>query len=127
MKTPAPPQVYEYQLPDGWLVLAGKSDADNERLSLKEARPNDWWFHVKGQPGSHVVLRVATDTEPGKEALKQAAAIAAYHSKARAGGLTAVSCTRAKYVSKPRGAKTGSVAIRHEIILKVRPNLPESP
>jgi predicted ribosome quality control (RQC) complex YloA/Tae2 family protein len=126
MKTPPAPQLYEYQLPDGWLVLAGKSDADNERLSLKEASPNDWWFHVKGRPGSHVVLRVPTDAEPGKETLKQAAAIAAYHSKARAGGLTAVSCTRAKYVSKPRGAKTGCVAIRHEIILKVRPNLPES-
>jgi len=112
-------------LPGGWTVLAGKTDADNDRLSLKVARPNDYWFHVRGMPGSHVVLQVGEDREPEKDILKQAAAIAGYHSKARSGGTVAVSCTRGKYVTKPRGAKPGTVQIRKEIVLKVKPGLPD--
>ena len=116
-----PPQVFEYVLPGDWVVLAGKTDADNDRLSLKGARPNDWWFHVRGMPGSHVILRAKEDDEPDKETLKKAAAIAAYHSKARNGGVVAVSCTRAKFVSKPKGAKPGTVTIKKETVLQVRP------
>ena len=118
------PQVIEYALPGDWIVLAGKTDADNDRLSLKVAAPNDWWFHVRGMPGSHVILRAKEGEEPDRETLKAAAAIAAYHSKARNGGVTAVSCTRARYVSKPKGAKPGTVSIRKETVLSVRPGLP---
>lgn len=110
-----------YSLPGGWEVLAGRTDADNERLSLKVARPDDWWFHVRGMPGSHVVLRAKPDEEPDRATLKRAAAIAAYHSKARSGGETAVSCTQARHVSKPRGAPPGTVSIRKETVLMVRP------
>ncbi len=119
------PQVFEYELPGEWSVLAGKTDADNDRLSLKLARPNDWWFHVRGMPGSHVILRGKPDEEPDRETLKRAAAVAAYHSKARNGGVVAVSCTRARYVSKPRSAKPGTVSIRKETVLKVRPMITE--
>ena len=59
-----------------------------------------------------------------KRILKQAAAIAAYHSKARQGGTVPVSCTRARFVTKPRGAQPGTVQIRKESVLKVRPCLP---
>ena len=121
-----PPQVFEYVLPGEWVVLAGKTDADNDRLSLKEAHPNDWWFHVRGMPGSHVILRAKEDDEPDKETLKKAAAIAAYHSKARNGGVVAVSCTRAKFVSKPKGAKPGTVTIKKETVLQVRPAIEDS-
>jgi len=114
----------EYQLPGRWTVLVGKTDADNDRLSLKVAHPDDWWFHVRGMPGSHVILRVEEGREPDRETLKLAAAIAAYHSKAREGGVVAVSYTRARYVTKPRGAKPGTVEIRKESVLKVRPGLP---
>jgi len=120
-----PPRVFEYQLPQGWQVIAGRTDEDNDQLSLNLAAPNDWWFHVKGQPGSHVILRVPPGQEPGRHILKQAAAIAAYHSKARQGGVVPVSATRARYVTKPRGAKPGTVQIRKEIVLKVRPALPQ--
>jgi predicted ribosome quality control (RQC) complex YloA/Tae2 family protein len=115
------PQVFEYVLPGDWVVLAGKTDADNDRLSLKIAKPNDWWFHVRGMPGSHVILRSKESEEPDRDTLRKAAAIAAYHSKARNGGVVAVSCTRARYVSKPRGSKSGTVSIRKETVLKVRP------
>ncbi len=122
---PTLPSAYEYELPGGWLVLAGKTDADNELLSLRVAKPRDWWFHVRGMPGSHVILRAKPGAEPDRETLKSAAAIAAYHSKARTGGVVAVSCTRAQYVTKPRGANPGSVRIRKESVFKVRPDLHE--
>ena len=116
--------IIEYLLPGDWIVLAGKTDADNDYLSLKMANPNDYWFHVRGIPGSHVILRGKEGEEPDKSILKEAAAIAAYHSKAKNGGVTAVSCTMAKYVSKPRGAKPGTVTIKKESVLKVRPGIP---
>jgi predicted ribosome quality control (RQC) complex YloA/Tae2 family protein len=114
-------------VPPGWIVLAGRNDADNDQLSLRMAAPNDWWFHVRGLPGSHVILRVPSGQEPDRNILKMAAAIAAYHSKARQGGIVPVSATRARYVTKPRGAKPGTVQIRKEIVLKVRPALPVEP
>ncbi len=118
--------VFEYTLGSGLTVLAGKTDADNERLSLKVARPNDWWFHVRGMPGSHVILQVAKGEEVDKEALREAAAVAAYHSKARGGGTVAVSYTRARFVTKARGEPVGTVEIRRDQVLKVRPALPEA-
>ena len=123
-RTRPAPRLLEYTLPGGWTVLAGKTEADNDELSVRLAEPNDWWFHVRGMPGSHVVLRAREDAEPDRTTLERAAAIAAYHSKAREGGVVPVSCTRAKYVSKPRGAKPGTVTIKKETVLKVRPGLP---
>jgi predicted ribosome quality control (RQC) complex YloA/Tae2 family protein len=116
----------EYELPGGWTVLAGRTDADNDYLSIKLAKAKDWWFHARGCPGSHVLLRAREDGEPDKATLEAAAAIAAWHSKARAGGVVPVSCTPAINVSKPRGAEPGSVMIRKEKVLKVRPALPAS-
>lgn len=114
--------VYEF---DGWTILAGRSNTDNDRLSLRIARPDDWWFHVRSMPGSHVVLRAREGEEPGRAVLDAAAAVAAYHSKARSGGNVAVSCTRGKFVSKPRGAPPGTVTIRKERVLQVRPSVPD--
>jgi predicted ribosome quality control (RQC) complex YloA/Tae2 family protein len=121
------PRLFRYVLPGGWEVLAGRTDDDNERLSLSIAEPNDFWFHVRGMPGSHVVLRVPAGEEPDRETVRAAAAVAAYHSKARAGGTVPVSCTRARDVSKPRGAPRGTVQIRNEKLVKVRPGLPVAP
>jgi predicted ribosome quality control (RQC) complex YloA/Tae2 family protein len=117
--------IIEYELPGGWIVLAGKTDSDNESLSLRTAGPNDLWFHVRGMPGSHVVLRVPGGEEPDKKTIEKAAAVAAYHSKARGGGIVPVSCTRARFVTKARGSKPGTVQIRRETVLKVRPEIPE--
>ena len=114
-------RLVEYLLPSGWKVLVGRTDADNDYLSLTLARPDDWWLHVRGVAGGHVILQGPPGEEPDRETLKRAAAIAAYHSKARRAGLVAVSCTRARYVTKPHHAKMGTVQIRKEIVLKVRP------
>ena len=119
------PSVFKYKLPGDWIVLAGKTSLDNEILSLKTARQNDWWFHVRGMPGSHVIIQSKPDQEPDKDTIKKAAAIAAYHSKARSGGKVAVSCTKAGNVSKTRGFKPGTVNIRKETVIRVRPELPK--
>ena len=124
-RQPPRANVFEYALPGGWTVLAGRTDADNDRLSVHDASPADWWFHVRGMPGSHVLLRSRDDTEPDRDTLEAAAAIAAWHSKAREGGRVAVSCTQARFVRKPRGAKPGTVQIQREVVLKVRPAVPK--
>jgi predicted ribosome quality control (RQC) complex YloA/Tae2 family protein len=118
-------RLLHYILPGGWQVLVGRTDADNDRLSLHIAKPNDWWFHIRGMPGSHVLLLARPGADPDRATLKRAAAIAAYHSKARTAGLVAVSCTRARYVTKPRDAPPGTVQIRKEVVLKVRPEAPQ--
>ena len=116
-----PAGIVEYVLPGDWRVLAGRTDAANDHISLKLARPGDLWFHIRGLPGSHVILRVPSGETPDRATRELAAAIAAYHSKARSAGTVAVSCTEARQVSKPRGAKAGTVSIRKETVLKVRP------
>ena len=88
-------------MPGGWRVRAGRTAAANDHLSLRLARPSDLWFHVRGMPGSHVVLRVPEGATPDRATREYAAAIAAYHSKARSAGTVAVSCTEARHVSKP--------------------------
>ncbi len=108
-------------------MLAGRTETDNDRLSLRLARPEDWWFHVRGQSGSHVVLQGPPGARPDRVSLRAAAAVAAWHSKARGGGLVAVSCTQARFVTKPRGARPGTVQIRRETVLRVRPGLPAPP
>lgn len=118
---PGPREVVRYRLPGEWEVLAGRTDAANDYLSLKLARPADLWFHIRGMPGSHVVLRIPAETKPDRATRELAASIAAYHSKARGAGMVAVSVTEARHVSKPGGAKPGTVSIRKEGVLKVRP------
>jgi predicted ribosome quality control (RQC) complex YloA/Tae2 family protein len=117
------PRILQYELPGEWTVLVGATDADNDYLSTKVAESNDWWFHADGVPGSHVILRAKPDAEPSRETLRQAAAIAAYHSKARNAGLTGVHCTRARNVKKPRGVKTGTVTVSRGDTLRVRPDV----
>lgn len=121
-RRPSPPSgILEYELPDGWQAFAGRTDAANDYVSIKLARPRDRWFHVRGMPGGHVVLRVPADREPDRATLERAASLAVFHSKARAGGVVAVSMTEGRHVSKPRGAKPGTVEIRKETVLRVRP------
>ena len=121
---PSEPRLFEYTLPGGWVVLAGRTDQDNDRLSLKMAAANDYWFHVRGLPGSHVILRVPAGQQPDNATIKAAAAIAAWHSKKREARQVGVSCTRGRFVTKPRGAKPGTVEIRREKVITVRPALP---
>ena len=110
---------------DGWLIFAGKTDDDNDILSLRCARPGEHWFHINGMPGSHVILRAPEDveTQPDRQHLERAAAVAAWHSKARNGGWCTVSTCLAQNVSKPRGSKPGLVELSSSRTLKVKPSI----
>jgi predicted ribosome quality control (RQC) complex YloA/Tae2 family protein len=125
-QTPSSPHTQKvclrtYTLPGGWQVFVGRTDVDNDYLTFRVVRPDDWWFHSRGMLGSHVILQGPPSADPDRETLHRATAIAAYHSKARHAGVVAVSGTRARDVSKPRGVKAGTVQIRHERVFKVRP------
>ena len=105
-------------------MRVGGCEIRDDLLSLKVAKANDLWFHLHGQPGSHVVLRHPDGDKPDSSVIKECAAIAAWHSKARNAGMVPVSYTEAKNVSKPRGAKPGTVTIKREKTVKVRPGIP---
>ena len=114
-----------YYLGTEFVIIAGRTSKDNDFISLKAAGQSDWWFHVKGVPGSHVLLRALNDAEPTKKQLEVAASTAAYYSKARTAGVVPVSYTLAKNVTKPSGSPPGTVYIKKEQVLKVRPGIPE--
>ncbi len=115
-----------YTVSGGWEVLVGKSNRDNDLLTQRVAAPSDLWFHARQAPGSHVVLRRAGRKErPDKRAILEAAAIAAFHSKAGKSSKVAVLYTERRHVRKPRGAKPGLVTVSREDVVLVRPALPE--
>ena len=96
----------EYTSSEGLRILVGRSNAQNDRLSLKIAKGGDLWLHVHEMPGSHVVL-CAQNGEPGERSIEEAAMLAAWHSKAR--GAAAVDYTPTKALKKPPGAPPGKV------------------
>jgi predicted ribosome quality control (RQC) complex YloA/Tae2 family protein len=113
-----------FEVAGGLEVWVGKNSANNDLLTTKYATPHDLWFHVRGAGGSHTVLKVKGRESPPREAVRQAAAIAAYYSKMRNSGTVPVAYCERKYVRKPKGAASGSVALEREEILFVRPALP---
>lgn len=120
---------------DGFAILVGKAAADNDHLTFRVAKGNDWWFHVAHYSGSHVVVRgTATGTlvprEHGggnkasqflpQETLLDAATLAAYFSKARGATRTEVHYTQAKHVRKRKGAPAGQVELAEHKCLALR-------
>jgi predicted ribosome quality control (RQC) complex YloA/Tae2 family protein len=98
--------------PDGLTILVGRTAADNDLLSLKLAAPNDFWFHVAGESGSHVVVRNPEGLDrPPRETKRLAASLAVGHSKARRGGRSAVHMARCRDVGKRKGMAAGKVAL----------------
>jgi predicted ribosome quality control (RQC) complex YloA/Tae2 family protein len=107
---------------EGFAVLVGKGDAENDRLTFEIAEPRDWWLHVAGHSGSHVVVSNPDELdELPRTVLERAAELAAWHSKARGTGKVEVHVCRVADVSKPRGAPPGTVRLRHWTSLRVYP------
>lgn len=107
---------------DGFTVLVGKAAADNDDLSLHLGEPQDFWLHIASGSGSHVVVRNPERLERlPKATLEYAAGLAAYYSKARAGGRVAVHLARCADVSKPRGFEAGKVELRRHATVMARP------
>ena len=116
-----------YIIDNKYDVYVGRDSANNDLLTMKFAKQNDYWFHARGASGSHVVLRVENTKEPvPKNILKAAASIAAFHSKAKTSGLAPVSYTFKKYVTKKKGMEPGKVALLREDVLLVKPGIPSN-
>lgn len=113
-----------YTASDGSEILVGRSAAGNEKLTRKLAAPHDFWLHTEG-PGSHVVIRNPERAErPTDDALREAAALAAWFSRARRATKVNVRWTQARHVKKPRGAPTGQVVLRQSSTVLAEPVAP---
>lgn len=111
---------------EGFEVLIGRGDADNDYLTFKVAAPRDWWLHVGGgTPGSHVVIRNPDGGEPPRAVVERAAELAAWYSKAKNARKVEVHVCRVADVSKPRGAPRGRVSLKKWKGVKVVPRGPD--
>ena len=118
------PQPHRYETTDGFTVLVGRNNKENDYLTLKTASKADIWFHTKDIPGSHVIVQ--TDgKELSESGIFEAAAIAAYHSKGRTSENVPVDYVAVRYVKKPAGAKPGMVIFTNNQTVWVNPGLPE--
>ena len=106
---------------DGFTLLVGRNNKENDYLSLKYAHKNDIWFHTKDIHGSHAVLFINGKT-PSPDILTKCAEITAYHSKARFSSNVPVDTCEVRYVKKPKGAKPGMVIYTNYSTLYVNPN-----
>lgn len=108
-----------------YTVYVGRNARENDLLTHSFASRRDLWFHARGVPGSHVVLKGANPSTP-PEILERVAAIAAYYSKSRNSKIVPVSYTEKRYVRKPRKSAAGTAVLERESTLFVAPSLPSS-
>ncbi len=99
---------FHYRSSSGDHIYVGKNNIQNEELTFKVATGNDWWFHAKGMPGSHVIVK-AIGEELSDQTFEEAAALAAYYSKGRGQEKIEVDYIQRKHVKKPAGANLGFV------------------
>ena len=115
----------EFASSDGFRILVGRNNRQNDRLTLKEANNYDIWLHTKNIPGSHTII-VSGGKPVSDTAVLEAARIAAWHSKARDSSQVPVDYTQVRHVSKPQGAKPGMVIYVQYHTVYVTPALPQS-
>jgi predicted ribosome quality control (RQC) complex YloA/Tae2 family protein len=119
---------YRTLVVEGYEILVGRGDEDNDHLTFDVAEPRDLWLHVAGgTPGSHVVVRNPEGGEVPRSVVEIAAAVAAWYSKARGAPKVEVHVCRASDVNKPRGAPAGLVELRRYEKVRVKPALPAAP
>jgi len=118
---------FKRYLVDGkYHVFVGKDSRNNDELTTRFAKQNDYWFHARGLPGSHVILRSDNTKEAiPKNIIKKAASLAAYHSKGKTAGMVPVSYAQKKYVVKKKGMEPGKVALLKEEVVIVKPEIPQ--
>lgn len=107
-KTKIKSKPFHYISNDGYHIYVGKNNFQNDDLTFKFATGNDWWFHAKGIPGSHVILKTNGDEIPDR-AFEEAGRLAAYYSKSRGSDKVEIDYIEKKHVKKPSGAKPGFV------------------
>ena len=115
-----PAQPFRFTAPDGTVILVGKNNYQNDKLTFKTANHNDFWLHTKDIPGSHVILRCG-GIEPAEETLLLAAELAVHFSKARGSSTVPVDYVEVRRVKKPSGAKPGFVIFTEQSTLYITP------
>jgi len=111
----------EYKSSDGYCILVGRNNKQNDQLSLKFAEKSDIWLHTQGITGSHVIICTDGATPPDKT-IEEAAIIAAVNSKGKSSNLVPVDYCLARYVKKPSGAKPGKVIFTNYQTAFVKPD-----
>lgn len=119
-KPPKPAPPLEFHSPDGFTVLVGRNNKQNDILTLKTAEKTDIWLHTKDITGSHVIIRAEGKEVPDTTIL-YAARLAAAHSSAKSSAQVPVDYVPAKFVKKPAGAKPGMVIFTNNRTLYVKP------
>ncbi len=100
---------FHYISSDGFHIYVGKNNYQNDELTFKFATGNDWWFHAKQMPGSHVIVKLGNAQELPDRAFEEAARLAAYYSKGRDQEKVEIDYVQKKHVKKPNGGKPGFV------------------
>lgn len=99
---------FHYLSSDGYHIYVGKNNLQNDELTFQFAKGNDWWFHAKGAPGSHVIVQTNGDELPDRT-FEEAARLAAYYSSNRDADKVEVDYVEKKHVKKPNGSRPGFV------------------
>ena len=113
---------FHYRTPDGYDIYVGKNNFQNDELTFKFASGNDWWFHAKGAPGSHVIVKSKGEEMPDS-VFEDAASLAAYYSKNRNADKVEIDYIEKKQVKKPNGAKPGFVVYYTNYSMVISPNI----
>ncbi|MBO5158678.1 MAG: NFACT family protein [Lachnospiraceae bacterium] len=100
---------FHYISSDGYHMYVGKNNFQNEELTFKFATGNDWWFHAKGVPGSHVIVKAEGDGDMPDATFEEAGRLAAYYSQNRGNEKVEIDYIQKKHVKKPKGGKPGFV------------------
>lgn len=113
---------FHYLSSDGFHIYVGKNNFQNEELSFRFASGNDWWFHAKGQPGSHVIVKTEGKELPDRT-FEEAGRLAAFYSRGRNAPKVEVDYTQKKHLRKPGGAKPGFVIYHTNYSLLIEPDI----
>ena len=121
-KTQGKSKPYHYRSTDGFDIYVGKNNFQNDELTFKFAEGNDWWFHAKGMPGSHVLVKTKTGEMPDCT-FEEAGRLAAFYSKGRGNEKVEIDYLQKKNVKKPNKAKPGFVVYYTNYSLTIQPDI----
>ncbi|MFP3154990.1 NFACT family protein [Lachnospiraceae bacterium ZAX-1] len=113
---------FHYISSDGYHIYIGKNNFQNDELTFKFAVGNDWWFHAKGIPGSHVLVKSGGEQLPDRT-FEEAGRLAAYYSKGRTNEKVEIDYLERKNVKKPNGSKPGFVVYYTNYSLMIEPDI----
>ena len=113
---------FHYRSTDGYDIYVGKNNYQNDELTFKFATGNDWWFHAKGMPGSHVIVKANNEELPDR-VFEEAGMLAGYYSKGRDSDKIEIDYLQKKNVKKPNGSAPGFVVYYTNYSLTIHPDI----